>query len=212
VDGEAKICRACGGILAEVPDGPKPDAASPPEVRRPRVPPLTTESPIAEPDAAWVIVDASLADEDANSAEPVELPDWSCPQCGESVPGTFDVCWKCLTARGGETANQEEIQFLRELSDGNDDDSASAATRVPSAVVGQEGIDKAPRAEPPCPRCGSSLMMRGVTVRDQGDLPPAEALPSAEPIDCLQCGARIKAGQSKCPKCGWSYNEDQGPV
>lgn len=21
--------------------------------------------------------------------------DWSCPQCGENVPGNFETCWKC---------------------------------------------------------------------------------------------------------------------
>ena len=25
--------------------------------------------------------------------------DWICPQCHESVPGTFDSCWKCETIR-----------------------------------------------------------------------------------------------------------------
>lgn len=25
--------------------------------------------------------------------------DWKCPACGEAVPGTFDVCWKCNAAR-----------------------------------------------------------------------------------------------------------------
>lgn len=23
------------------------------------------------------------------------LPDWVCPQCGEPVPGSFEVCWNC---------------------------------------------------------------------------------------------------------------------
>ena len=44
------------------------------------------------------------------------------------------------------------------------------------------------------------------------DIPPPEELPSAEPIDCLQCGTRIEASQAKCPKCGWSYSEAEGPV
>jgi hypothetical protein len=25
--------------------------------------------------------------------------DWTCPQCHELVPGTFDSCWKCETIR-----------------------------------------------------------------------------------------------------------------
>lgn len=25
-------------------------------------------------------------------------PDWTCRNCGESNPGTFDICWQCGTA------------------------------------------------------------------------------------------------------------------
>ena len=25
--------------------------------------------------------------------------DWTCPHCGESVPATFESCWKCETNR-----------------------------------------------------------------------------------------------------------------
>ncbi len=27
--------------------------------------------------------------------------DWTCPACGEAVPGHFDVCWNCQTPRPG---------------------------------------------------------------------------------------------------------------
>ena len=27
------------------------------------------------------------------------LPEWKCPQCGETVPGNFGSCWKCETPR-----------------------------------------------------------------------------------------------------------------
>jgi hypothetical protein len=33
--------------------------------------------------------------------EPSDAPDWKCPACGETVPGTFDACWKCQAPRGG---------------------------------------------------------------------------------------------------------------
>ena len=26
---------------------------------------------------------------------PTDIPDWICPSCSESVPGGFDICWKC---------------------------------------------------------------------------------------------------------------------
>jgi hypothetical protein len=34
-----------------------------------------------------------------------------------------------------------------------------------------------------------------------------ETEPSAdsETIDCVQCGAKIPAGVTRCPQCGWSY-------
>ena len=27
--------------------------------------------------------------------DPSDSPDWTCASCGEEVPGTFDLCWKC---------------------------------------------------------------------------------------------------------------------
>ena len=35
-------------------------------------------------------------------AEAETEPDWTCPQCGESVPGGFEMCWNCCTTRPGE--------------------------------------------------------------------------------------------------------------
>ena len=32
----------------------------------------------------------------------VNRSDWICPSCGESVPSTFDRCWKCEAARPGD--------------------------------------------------------------------------------------------------------------
>lgn len=34
---------------------------------------------------------------------------------------------------------------------------------------------------------------------------PSDESNSAEPIECLDCGATIDAVDSKCSKCGWSY-------
>lgn len=33
------------------------------------------------------------------SRQAVEPEEWVCPQCGETVPGTFDMCWSCQYAR-----------------------------------------------------------------------------------------------------------------
>jgi len=47
----------------------------------------------------------------------LEAPPWKCPQCGELVPGTFDVCWKCQTTKDGERADQSEPVFFPEIVD-----------------------------------------------------------------------------------------------
>ncbi len=49
-------------------------------------------------------------------------------------------------------------------------------------------------------------------LKARSQAPPYDHLKSAEPVDCLQCGTRIDAGESKCPECGWSYTEAQGRV
>jgi hypothetical protein len=37
--------------------------------------------------------------------DPSDAPDWKCSACGETVPGTFDTCWKCSTERDSEGEN-----------------------------------------------------------------------------------------------------------
>jgi hypothetical protein len=29
----------------------------------------------------------------------IEQVDWVCPQCGETVPGSFEICWNCQYAK-----------------------------------------------------------------------------------------------------------------
>jgi len=50
-----------------------------------------------------------------------------------------------------------------------------------------------------CRACGR-LFLYGVPKPD-----PDPSL--AETINCLQCGAQIEASHSKCPMCGWSYDD-----
>lgn len=65
------------------------------------------QSPIFDP--ALCIVDDSRYDEavallkGVGNAPPVIRADWPCPKCGESVPGNFETCWNCSTAREGST-------------------------------------------------------------------------------------------------------------
>jgi hypothetical protein len=50
----------------------------------------------------WVVEDADearalelLAAQRDALAAPVDLADWTCAQCGETVPGNFQTCWNC---------------------------------------------------------------------------------------------------------------------
>lgn len=50
----------------------------------------------------WVTEDADvaralelLAARTEALAAAVDLPDWRCPACGETVPGNFETCWNC---------------------------------------------------------------------------------------------------------------------
>jgi hypothetical protein len=38
---------------------------------------------------------------------PCETPDWCCPKCAESVPGNFDLCWKCGEPRNPLASGQD---------------------------------------------------------------------------------------------------------
>jgi hypothetical protein len=32
-----------------------------------------------------------------------QLPEWTCPNCKQPNPGSFDLCWKCQHGRPGRT-------------------------------------------------------------------------------------------------------------
>jgi hypothetical protein len=40
------------------------------------------------------------------------------------------------------------------------------------------------------------------------DAPAPEELTAPEPAPCLECGAMIPPGATRCPGCGWSYVAD----
>jgi predicted amidophosphoribosyltransferase len=44
--------------------------------------------------------------------EATESPPWTCPDCGEEVPGNFEVCWKCQTPRSSEPPPCDESTSL----------------------------------------------------------------------------------------------------
>lgn len=41
---------------------------------------------------------------------PDKIPRWPCSQCGESLPGSWNLCWRCGTARDGA----EYLEFFRD--------------------------------------------------------------------------------------------------
>ena len=94
---------------------------------------------------------------------------WKCPQCGESVPGTFDVCWKCLTTKDGEKAEESEPEFFQEDPDASKPDEEPEPNELDAEPLGVEENEEETPPLSACPRCGSAKMMFGVTVCDQGE-------------------------------------------
>ncbi len=138
VTGTSRICRACGGIVDEMPDAP----------------------PVTE------IVRATEVVEEMPGAESVSAcPNWKCRKCGEMVPGNFDVCWKCLTTKAGEQA--EDAGELLAQVDQNDQE---AEVVVEDAEILEPEADDEELAVPTeCSRCGSTRIIPGLTIVDQGE-------------------------------------------
>jgi hypothetical protein len=79
------------------------------------------------------------------------------------VPGDFDVCWKCLTTKAGEQA--EDAGELLAQVDENDQEAEAA---VEDAEILE--TDDAELAVPTeCSRCGSTRIIPGLTIVDQGE-------------------------------------------
>jgi ribosomal protein L40E len=56
-------------------------------------------------------------------------------------------------------------------------------------------------------------MTRGVywiSDRPPDGMETSEEAEAADPTDCLQCGAKIPPGKTRCPRCGWSYAQPSG--
>jgi ribosomal protein S27AE len=161
---DSKICRNCGAILEDLQEeavpGPQPE--SPP----PSSSPSSGETQAAEsglnggPSPGEVL----LAPQEPAAADDRRKPAWKCPGCGESVPGTFDVCWKCLTTKDGEKADQKELEFLQKVAD-TDEPNQEPAEGSDDALETEE-VEEEQIVLTECPRCGSAKMMRGVTIYD----------------------------------------------
>lgn len=56
----------------------------------------------------WVLDDDRVDEAEQVVAAAMEetredIPSWPCPQCRETIEGTFDVCWKCGAGRETES-------------------------------------------------------------------------------------------------------------
>ena len=156
VSGDSKICRDCGAILEDIPEDSVPG------------PVVESTTPFGSPSAAMhqESVGEVLAELQEPTPPDTEAP-WKCPQCGELVPGTFDICWKCQTLRDGEGIEQSEPVFFPEIVDASRPNVESETARfLKSMEVDQREV---PPLQSACLRCGSSKMMSGVTVQDQGE-------------------------------------------
>lgn len=151
VDVAGKICRACGSILEEVPEGQALDVAG--------------QVATAAPPGTGTMPHPELPEEEGESSEQeLARPAWKCPKCGETVPGNFDLCWKCLSAEAGEP-EPDVPQLPSEIGD-DDEEPEPDDSPVEAEVLKDPEEDESTEAG--CPRCGSTKLIRDVSVGDQG--------------------------------------------
>ncbi len=161
VAGASRICRACGGILEEVPDH-QPLAednqigtedmvlSSTPQTSGP-----SSTGPAANSNAPTENEGPSSGNESAG-------PEWQCPNCGVRVPGNFEVCWKCLGTKAGEQA-EDAGELLAEV---NENDQEAEAPIEDDEILETDGEDLSVPTE--CSRCWSTRIIPGLTIVDQG--------------------------------------------
>jgi predicted RNA-binding Zn-ribbon protein involved in translation (DUF1610 family) len=84
----------------------------------------------------------SVAGEPRPAVEPqedaVQESSWKCPQCGQSVPGRFEICWNCGTDQDG----------------------------VPDPGFSNEAAATGKSVAHPCPRCGSAKIIPNARMFD----------------------------------------------
>jgi hypothetical protein len=74
---------------------------------------------------------------------------WTCLQCGQSVPGSFEVCWNCGASQDGIP----DLEFHKEPP-------AAKEYLGPQVALDQAAVKRA------CPRCGSSRIIPDTRILD----------------------------------------------
>jgi hypothetical protein len=137
----AKICRRCGAILDAVAEDIVAKDAVPEDVVAEN-PGEKNETPAPPPGA---------------NATPSHsgVTIWSCPNCRQSVPDTFEICWNCGTDREG-TADPA----FEKLSCETDSNEIEETQDVP---------EPSPQSNIQCSYCGSAKIIPHVQIVDQGE-------------------------------------------
>jgi len=168
---DSKICRDCGAILEDVPDEAVPGASPQPELSSPATfpSPGETQAALSGSSGEQSPGERVLGDQEPLPVDDERKPGWKCPGCGESVPGSFDVCWSCLTTKDGEKADPSERVSLQKIADADEPNRKAEPAEGIAEALGTEDEDEEQPVLTECPRCGSPKLQRGVTVYDQGD-------------------------------------------
>ena len=148
----ARFCRACGGILKEVPDGQSPDELEHVGVPSMPAPSGTDSTELGE-----------LQEAEQSREQELARPDWKCPTCGETVPGSFDLCWKCLSADAGE----QDSNGAQLASEGGEFDQVPKPGESPVEAEVLEEPDQDAATKAGCLRCGSTKLIRDVSIGNQ---------------------------------------------
>ena len=67
---------------------------------------------------------------DMEAEESTEESSWKCPQCGETVPDAFAVCWNCQASRSAQQTNSVGPETPRSAPGSPPDEAVVEATLV----------------------------------------------------------------------------------
>jgi rRNA maturation endonuclease Nob1 len=135
----AKICRSCGAILDDVVDEPS----------------TLSQSSGYQREQLESIAQQVLSGPDHSPADQSgEQYFWTCSQCSEKVPGSFDICWNCGTDRNG-TPGPRSFEAATD----SEPEPGLPPIAIENAASGRTHI---------CKLCGSTKVVPNVAVMDQG--------------------------------------------